>query len=43
MIAYYIALVTLPVWAAALAYVVARSLGALAHVAADRLTGRGVR
>lgn len=39
MIGYYIALVTLPVWAAGMAYGVARGLQVLTRVAADRLTG----
>lgn len=39
MIGYYIALVTLPVWAAGMAYGVARGLQALARAAADTVMG----
>lgn len=43
MTGYYIALVTLPVWWALAAYVLAVALRYMARVTADRLTRRGVR
>lgn len=43
MTGYTIALVTSPLWAAGMAYGVARGLQCLARLAADRLTRRGVR
>ncbi len=39
MIAYYLALVTLPVWAAGMAYGVARVLQVVARAAADTVMG----
>lgn len=43
MIGYYLALVTMPLWAAGMAYGIARGLRYVGHALADRLTRRAVR